>query len=120
VHLYNFIMAGKLTGVHCGRQIVGGLRVTENAGDDKERQNSPLGGITSLGGTSLNANCCYFMSCEEIGRAGGGFIFLDVAVADADDAMGVSGDVRFVGDEDDGVATPVEASEEAHDFFASG
>jgi hypothetical protein len=42
----------------------------------------------------------------------------DLAVADVDDAMGVLGDVGFVGDEDDGVAAGVERVKEGHDFVA--
>ena len=42
----------------------------------------------------------------------------DDTVADGDDAMGVLGDVRLVGDEDDGVALGVEIVEESHDLFA--
>jgi hypothetical protein len=47
------------------------------------------------------------------------FVTLDFAVAEADDAVGVLGDVRFVGDEDDGVAAFVQPGEEGHNFLAS-
>ena len=39
-------------------------------------------------------------------------VALDFAVADADHAVGVEGDVGFVGDENDGVALLVEPREE--------
>src|ERR1039457_3855612 len=48
------------------------------------------------------------------------FVLLDFAVADVDDAVGVQGDIVFVGHQDDGIALLVEAFEEAHDFVAGG
>ena len=54
------------------------------------------------------------------GLAGGRFVSFDFAVADADDAIGVGSDVLLVGDENDGVAALMEASEKRHDFFAGG
>ena len=48
----------------------------------------------------------------------GGLVAGDDAVADGDDAMGVLGDVRLVGDEDDGVAFGVKLVEEGHDLVA--
>ena len=51
-------------------------------------------------------------------EAGRDFIRGDFAVADVDDAMGILGDVRFVGDDDDGVAPGVQFVDERHDLNA--
>src|ERR1017187_2170328 len=48
------------------------------------------------------------------------FVRFHLAVADVNDAVGVQGDIVFVGDQDDGIALLVEAFEEAHDFVAGG
>ena len=40
------------------------------------------------------------------------FVFFDFAVADVDDAVGVQGDVVFVGDQYDGVALLIQPLEE--------
>src|SRR5689334_22858647 len=42
----------------------------------------------------------------------------DDAVANGDDTMSVLGDIRLVGDEDDGVAPSVEFIKEGHDLVA--
>ena len=42
----------------------------------------------------------------------------DAAVADVDDAVGLSGDVVFVGDQDDGVSVLVQMRKQGHDFRA--
>ena len=47
-------------------------------------------------------------------------VFFDFAVAHVDDAVGVQGDIVFVGDEHDGVALLVEAFEQRHDFVTGG
>lgn len=46
-----------------------------------------------------------------------GFVGGYFAVTDEDDAVGVLRDVMLVGDENDGVALPVEIFEKRHDFF---
>ena len=60
------------------------------------------------------------MNLDKPHRTGllGAFVFFDFAVADADDAVGVGGDVGLVSDQDDGVTSPVQAREETHDFLA--
>jgi len=50
----------------------------------------------------------------------GALVSFDLAVAETDDAVSVSGDVRLMRDQDDGVALLMEAREERHDFFAGG
>ena len=45
-------------------------------------------------------------------------VVLDLTVAEVNGAVGVGGDVGFVGDEHDRVARFVEAFEHAHDFGA--
>src|SRR5207247_630188 len=45
-------------------------------------------------------------------------VAFDQAVAQADDAAGVAGDVLLVGDDDDGVALRVQVLEQLHDFLA--
>src|SRR3569833_297957 len=51
-------------------------------------------------------------------EAFGGFVGVDLAVADVNDAVGVLGDVGLVSDEDDGVAFGLELIEERHDLHA--
>src|ERR1035438_1234193 len=48
----------------------------------------------------------------------GGLVGVDLAVADMDDAMGIFGDVRLVGDQDNGVAVGVQSVKEGHDLQA--
>ena len=45
-----------------------------------------------------------------------GLVGIDFPVADVDDAVGVLGDIVFVGHENDGVPLSVEACEQGHDF----
>jgi hypothetical protein len=45
-----------------------------------------------------------------------GLVGIDFSVADVDDAVGVLGDIVFVGYENDGVSLSVEACEQGHDF----
>ena len=45
-------------------------------------------------------------------------VAVDAAVADGDDAVCARGDVRFVRDDDDGVALGVQFLEEVHDLDA--
>src|SRR3954469_2763320 len=54
------------------------------------------------------------------GGPGGGLVGGDLAVAQGHLAPGVLGDVRLVGDQDHGVARPVELVEELHDLLGSG
>src|SRR5208337_1655576 len=53
-----------------------------------------------------------------LAEALGEFVGGDLSVADMDHAMGVFGDVRLVGDYDDGVAIGVEGIEQGHDLQA--
>src|SRR5579862_5176081 len=46
------------------------------------------------------------------------FIAFDLAIAQADDAMGVAGNFIFVGDQDDGIALLMEPVEQGHDLVA--
>src|SRR5580658_195943 len=50
-------------------------------------------------------------------RLAGALVVLDFAIADADHPMGTRGDIRLVGDEQDGVALFVELGKESHDFL---
>src|ERR1039457_2989744 len=60
-----------------------------------------------------------WQSCQSAGLLDS-LVLLDFAVADVNDAVGMQGDIVFVGDQDDGIALLVEALEEAHDFVAGG
>ena len=46
------------------------------------------------------------------------FVALDYSVLDVDDAVSISGDVIFMGDQDDRIALRMKAIEERHDFVA--
>src|ERR1700722_3256815 len=54
------------------------------------------------------------------GLGGDGFVTLDLTVPYVNHAMGMQGDVVFVGDENDRVAFVVQALEERHDLIAGG
>ena len=57
-------------------------------------------------------------SLLRVADPGGEMIARDDAISNGDNAMRVFGDVRLVGDEDDGVALGVEVVEERHDLLA--
>src|SRR5579863_202874 len=72
--------------------------------------------------SGLRAQKLHWFGAKQVAKFGlssaGGGVVLDFAVAEADDAVGVGGDIRFMGDEDDGVAVLVQPPEERHDFLA--